>query len=68
MILRQLINTNYNDGDINIYLSSEAFDDLTPDYTTSDARKISTRYLNQEVLAWFVDANFTLHVLIDMPE
>lgn len=67
MTLRDLLETNTNDlTRLYIYQSEEAYDELDPDIETNDLDSLFQEELRWTVDSWFVDANFSLHVLVNV--
>ena len=63
MKLREFLNTCQNEWtEIDIYLSSDSWDEWQPDYTYVDMRDIPRAMLNTTIDAWEMDANFKLHI------
>ena len=65
MKFREFLNTCQNDlTSINVYFDDDDWEDMRPESTFSDMREIDNTTLGKFVDAWFVDANFSLHVLL----
>ena len=69
MKFTEFINTNANEmTSFKFYFSDESWDDLEPEIEVDDLRKIDRverrRVFSSYVDQWFVDANFSLHVLL----
>lgn len=65
MKLRELLNTNQNDLEqIYIYFDEDQWENETPEVVYGAVNRIDKGELNSYVDAWFVDANFNIHVLI----
>lgn len=67
MKFRELLNTNQNELEwIYVYFDEDQWENEVPEYTTKDIRTVPNidSDLNMYVDAWFVDANFCLHVLL----
>ena len=67
MKLREFLNTCTNDLErYCIYFDQENWDELTPDIEAFDMRDLSNAIVstNRVVDAWFIDANWSLHVLV----
>ena len=66
MTLRDLLETNTNDlTRLYIYQSEEAYDELDPDIETNSLDSLFQEELRWTVNSWFVDVNFSLHVLVN---
>lgn len=67
MKFREFLNTCQNDTtSINIYFDDDDWEDTRPEFTFTDMREIDNTTLNKFVDAWYVDANFRLHVLLSL--
>ena len=67
MKLREFLNTCSNEIDhYCIYFDQETWDEMMPDVEASDMRELENQLvtINRYVDAWFVDANFSLHILV----
>ena len=65
MQFKEFLNTCQNElTSVNVYFEQEDWDDLVPEFTFDDMRKAKDEYYYREVEAWFIDANFSLHVLL----
>lgn len=65
MTLRDLLETNTNDlTRLYIYQSEKAYDELDPDIETNSLDSLFQEELRWTVNSWFVDVNFSLHVLV----
>ena len=65
MKFREFMNTCQNDlGVINIYFGDVNWDEMIPEFTFNDMGQVDDDYLDKYVDAWYVDANFSLHVLL----
>lgn len=67
MKLREFLNTCTNEIDrYCIYFDQDAWDELIPDVEASSMRELENALvsINRRVVAWFVDVNFALHILV----
>ena len=67
MTFHELIKTNENDLEsFMVYFTSEQWDNDTPEYVVDYPDQLPNfrEALKSKVLAWYVDTNFTLHVLL----
>lgn len=65
MKFRELLNANQNELDyIYVYYTDDQWEEEVPEYMAKDANNVQPRDLKSYVDAWFVDANFCLHVLL----
>lgn len=67
MKFREFLNTCQNDlTSINVYFEDEDWEDMRPESTFADMREMDNTTLGKFVDAWYVDANFSLHVLLSI--
>lgn len=66
MKLRELLEINTNELDsIYVYYSQDAYDDVEPDDEfDGEGNMLPDTDLRSKVTAWYIDANFSLHVLL----
>lgn len=68
MKLREFLNTCTNEVErYCIYFDQEAWDELIPDievFSMQDLRNAIVS-MNRPVYSWFMDANWSLHILVD---
>lgn len=65
MKLREFLNTNQQTLEgVYIYFEDLQWENDEPEYTARDMKEISNADLNAFVDAWYMDANFWVHVLL----
>lgn len=67
MKLREFLNTCQNEWtSVNVYYDEEDMADGYPEYTFEDMRQVDNTTLNKYVDCWYMDVNFSLHVLLSI--
>ena len=67
MKLREFLNTCQNEWtSVNVYYDEDDMGDGYPEYTFEDMRQVDDTTLNKYVDAWYMDVNFSLHVLLSI--
>lgn len=65
MRLREFLNTCQNDWEgVCLYYDEEAWEDTIPDFEFTDVRECDSTCLGYAVDAWYMDANWKLHILL----
>ena len=67
MKFKEFLNTCQNElTSVNVYYDLDTWEDMEPEFVFDDMRDCDSTTLSYTIDAWFIDANFSLHVLLSI--